>query len=667
MNRRPPSLARCVAVLLAVALATAPALVAGPSSAAVPRPPHRYTVKIEPLAAYKGQTSCSPWAKSGTSAFANMLLRTYPHSRSLGIVRACNVGAKSEHKEGRAFDWGVSASSPRDRRSVQSLMTWLLKTDRFGNRYAMARRLGIQYMIWNRRIWGSYAASSGWRRYTGANPHTDHVHFSLSWSGARKNSSFWRPRGFTSPPPSRPDRPTPPAPQPDPRPTPKPASKAIAEPRPARTLETGPALVDELVELPADRRAGVRTRGALRRGHRYLIEVSGTFKYAGGVGAAADAECSTAKDSYWWRDRSVRRDQRGADHFDLYVDGHDLLAEADDGDSCDTGSHVYRWVYIPDRDGRVPLRIWDPSSHVNNSGKLRIRVTDIAARDRMSWRVPARSGAGATSPGSLRAGVDYEVTVSGTWKDGGTGITADAECIRTGYDQTWRRERLDILVSQFRDDDMSARAEDVGGEPVSDSGGRCDASGHSYTFMWYAVETQPLNIRVQDPGRYNDNSGSLRVRVTPYVDHGDAATPEPVPAETVRVDSRSSTAVQTSRAYPAGTRLRLTARGWYLMREASSGWIGADAECTVTSGDRTWRSTRYDGLFNGSRQPLGDVAVNGRVDTWRPKDGSGSCDEGDHEYTYELTTDRNGPLSLVIADDNYADNQGAVDVTVEVR
>src|SRR5512145_2439921 len=149
-----------------------------PAQAKVPKAAFRYTAAIEPLANYVGQSTCSPAAKPGTSAFANLLLRTYPSSRSLGISRSCGVGGKSEHKEGRAFDWGVSVHRAGDRASVRALMKWLLKRDAYGNRYAMARRLGIQYMIWNRRIWGAYAAGSGWRKYTGSNPHTDHVHFS---------------------------------------------------------------------------------------------------------------------------------------------------------------------------------------------------------------------------------------------------------------------------------------------------------------------------------------------------------------------------------------------------------------------------------------------------------------------------------------------------------
>ncbi|MGV8968743.1 MAG: DUF4214 domain-containing protein [Cellulomonas sp.] len=54
-----------------------------------------------------------------------------------------------------------------------------------------ARRLGVMYIIWNRQIWNNSSASAGWRAYTGAVPHTDHVHISLSWAGAYMRSSWW--------------------------------------------------------------------------------------------------------------------------------------------------------------------------------------------------------------------------------------------------------------------------------------------------------------------------------------------------------------------------------------------------------------------------------------------------------------------------------------------
>lgn len=39
-----------------------------------------------------------------------------------------------------------------------------------------ASRLNVTYVIWNRRIW---KPDKGWYRYTGFNPHTDHVHVSF--------------------------------------------------------------------------------------------------------------------------------------------------------------------------------------------------------------------------------------------------------------------------------------------------------------------------------------------------------------------------------------------------------------------------------------------------------------------------------------------------------
>jgi hypothetical protein len=68
----------------------------------------------------------------------------------------------------------------------------------------MARRLGVMYIIFNRRIW---FPGSGWRVYCKQkprgcvspsdgglrHPHTDHVHFSFTWDGARKHTTFWSP------------------------------------------------------------------------------------------------------------------------------------------------------------------------------------------------------------------------------------------------------------------------------------------------------------------------------------------------------------------------------------------------------------------------------------------------------------------------------------------
>ena len=151
---------------------------------------------------YEGQENCSPAAKPGMLAFQRIIMTRYPNTGLGGISRACHIGGQSEHKEGRAWDWGVSMADESDRAIVKEVLAWLLAEDRYGNEAAMARRFGIMYLIWNRRTWGAW---KGWDTYCVQkrrgcvdpddgdlrSPHTDHVHFSMSRAGARKQTTFW--------------------------------------------------------------------------------------------------------------------------------------------------------------------------------------------------------------------------------------------------------------------------------------------------------------------------------------------------------------------------------------------------------------------------------------------------------------------------------------------
>ena len=98
-------------LVLASALITLAATALPAEAKAIKTARASYPQAIEPLAGYQPQTTCSPTAKPGVANFAARLLAAYPSTRSLGIVRACSVGGRSEHKEGRAFDWGVSANT----------------------------------------------------------------------------------------------------------------------------------------------------------------------------------------------------------------------------------------------------------------------------------------------------------------------------------------------------------------------------------------------------------------------------------------------------------------------------------------------------------------------------------------------------------------------------
>ncbi len=169
---------------------------------AVPATPAGLPTRIETLAPYVGAASCSQSVKPGTRALMRLLISSYPHSLPLGMLRECTTGGRSEHKEGRALDWGNRAWVPQEAANVASFTRWVLAADTHGNRYAMARRLGIMYMIWDDRIWEAFNASAGWQPYlhpacstvAGCNStlrHRDHLHISLSWDGAMGRTSFW--------------------------------------------------------------------------------------------------------------------------------------------------------------------------------------------------------------------------------------------------------------------------------------------------------------------------------------------------------------------------------------------------------------------------------------------------------------------------------------------
>ena len=140
---------------------------------------------------YQSQRSCDPAAKPGVEAYVRMVLQTYRIGRNGGIVRGCGLGSTSEHKEGRAFDYMLNVNVPAERAAGDSLTGWLTGLDDAGVHAGNARRLGVMYVIWNRRIWSASTMGTGWRSYSGPSPHTDHVHTSFSWDGAQMRTSWW--------------------------------------------------------------------------------------------------------------------------------------------------------------------------------------------------------------------------------------------------------------------------------------------------------------------------------------------------------------------------------------------------------------------------------------------------------------------------------------------
>jgi peptidoglycan hydrolase-like protein with peptidoglycan-binding domain len=83
----------------------------------------------------------------------------------------------------------LSVSNAADKKVAADFLSWLTGPGPSGVRGEMARRLGVMYVIFNHRTWASYRGT--WEQYDGADPHTSHIHISLSWNGARAHTSFW--------------------------------------------------------------------------------------------------------------------------------------------------------------------------------------------------------------------------------------------------------------------------------------------------------------------------------------------------------------------------------------------------------------------------------------------------------------------------------------------
>ena len=159
------------------------------SALAAPETPD-FAAAIDDYASNDPQTRCLSEAQPGTVALRSIFNGAYGEHTGY-ILRDCGVGGTSEHKEGRALDYMLNVNDTDDRAVANSIINWMLATDRHGNKHANARRLGIMYMIWNRQIWSAARHSEGWRPYSGTSPHTDHIHFSQSWKGADKRTTWW--------------------------------------------------------------------------------------------------------------------------------------------------------------------------------------------------------------------------------------------------------------------------------------------------------------------------------------------------------------------------------------------------------------------------------------------------------------------------------------------
>lgn len=128
------------------------------------------------LARWEPCRSCSGGPTPGARAMLAFALEQTSSSRSMGIYACRSVvggSSMSVHACGRAIDIGFPVS-PAGHAEAYAFLAALAPH---------ARKLGITYIIFDRRQWSASRPPAG-NRYGGAHPHRDHIHLELNAAAA---------------------------------------------------------------------------------------------------------------------------------------------------------------------------------------------------------------------------------------------------------------------------------------------------------------------------------------------------------------------------------------------------------------------------------------------------------------------------------------------------
>lgn len=155
-------------------------------------------------ATYDRATRCSKRPRPGMTALVQWLGK-HADGAFWGTYRCEKWGKDSAslHAEGRAVDWALDVDVSAQRREAERLIALFLAPDRLGQPQALARRMGVEEIIWDCGYWGA-----GMDRFRPYSPclskrgklrrkvnktiaHRDHLHIGMTKRGAAKKTSFW--------------------------------------------------------------------------------------------------------------------------------------------------------------------------------------------------------------------------------------------------------------------------------------------------------------------------------------------------------------------------------------------------------------------------------------------------------------------------------------------
>jgi len=152
---------------------------------------------------YDPATRCTRKKQPGMAALQRWL-EANVRGVSWGTYRCEKWGKRqaSLHSEGRAIDWLLGAHDATDRRAAERLARLLLAPDSLGNPQALARRMGVEEMIFDCGYWGAgmtkfeqhdpcYKHGRRCKRVDPTVGHINHLHIGLTKAAATRRTSFW--------------------------------------------------------------------------------------------------------------------------------------------------------------------------------------------------------------------------------------------------------------------------------------------------------------------------------------------------------------------------------------------------------------------------------------------------------------------------------------------
>ena len=136
---------------------------------------------------WDGGSGCAHGFAPGAEELAFRLARRFTQiARVFGYEcrpNTANPAETSQHGTGRALDLAIpTRDGDANNERGDPVANWLVEN---------SSRIGVQLVIWDRTVWVGYLAAPKARRYTGPDPHADHIHVELNVAGASLATPFF--------------------------------------------------------------------------------------------------------------------------------------------------------------------------------------------------------------------------------------------------------------------------------------------------------------------------------------------------------------------------------------------------------------------------------------------------------------------------------------------